>query len=484
MAVPARCFDSHSSLRNGMPLAASPVSLPRLRRESLLLLLVVALVVRGAYAIGAWIVTRDSSVFLEQDTESYVAPARELLANGTFTVAGRPELERTPGYPLLLVIGLRFGELVPVTIAIQIVLAGLITVGVGVIACRLSGDERVGMMAGILYAFDPISIRETAALGTETLFTVFLVGGVALLVAYMRVGKLPILLAGVAIVSGASYVRPAGYYLAFGLLMFLGGVAITRRDWRRLAHYGLAVMVTIAVVLPWHVRNRALEFSGFSAISSVNMYFYNAAAVQARQAGASYAEMQAAMGYRDGRVYARLHPEQDTWSRGRRYAYMGAEGTRIVREHFAAYARLHVAGMLRVLLDPGALAILQQYGLYRANSGVLSVIVTNGLADGLRQIWRTNSLGFHLLAVLGIALVVVYGLALRGWLATGRVFDPSILLLVLTIAYFIIVAGGPVGVGRFRYPAMPFVYVLAAMGLVTLRRKRSADRIIASPNVA
>ena len=291
------------------------------------------------------------------------------------------------------------------------------------------------------------------------------------------------LLAGVAIISGASYVRPAGYYLAFGLLIFLAGVAVTRRDWRRLAHHGLAVMVTIAVVLPWHVRNRALDFSGFSAIASVNMYFYNAAAVQARQSGESYAEVQAAMGYRDGRVYARLHPEQDTWSPGRRYTYMGAEGTRIVLEHFATYARLHVAGMLRVLLDPGALTILQQYGLYPANSGVLSVILTNGLADGLRQIRRTNSIGFLLLVVFGIVLVVVYGLALRGWLAAGRVFDPSILLLVLTIAYFIVVAGGPVGVGRFRYPAMPFIYVLAAMGVATLRRRHPGE-VAAAPNAA
>lgn len=39
---------------------------------------------------------------------------------------------------------------------------------------------------------------------------------------------------------------------------------------------------------------------------------------------------------------------------------------------------------------------------------------------------------------------------------------------MLTIAYFITVAGGPIGVGPFRHPAMPFVTVLAATGLLTL----------------
>lgn len=80
---------------------------------------VVALAVRVAYTVGAWLVTRDPSLFIDPDTESYVGPARELLARGTFTVSGRPELQRTPGYPLLLVIGLSLGELVPVTIAIH-----------------------------------------------------------------------------------------------------------------------------------------------------------------------------------------------------------------------------------------------------------------------------------------------------------------------------------------------------------------------------
>jgi len=46
---------------------------------------------------------------------------------------------------------------------------------------------------------------------------------------------------------------------------------------------------------------------------------------------------------------------------------------------------------------------------------------------------------------------------------------------VLSIAYFITIAGGPVGVGRFRHPAMPFVCVLAAMGLVTWWRGRHRD---------
>jgi len=67
-------------------------------------------------------------------------------------------------------------------------------------------------------------------------------------------------------------------------------------------------------------------------------------------------------------------------------------------------------------------------------------------------------------------------LALRGFFARGRVLDPATVVLVLTIAYFVTIAGGPVAVGRFRHPAMPFVSVLAGMGLVAYasRRQRAA----------
>ena len=444
-------------------------------RELLIWLLVIAAAVRMAYALGAWLVTRDPSVFIEQDSESYLAPARELLARGTFTVRGSPELERTPGYPLLLVVGLWSGHVVPVTIVIQVALSVLTTLGVFVVARRVTGDARAGLIAAALYAFEPISVRAASALGTETLFTLLVVWAVALLVAYVRAPKRSALLAGTALLSVAAYVRPAGYYLSFGLLAFLAAAAIAARDWRRLSHFVLATVVALSIVAPWHIRNRALDFGGFSAISAVNMYFYNAAAVAARREGRSYADVQTAWGYHDGRVYLRRHPEQATWSRGRRFTYMGAEGGRIVKANLPLYARIHVAGMTRVMLDPGALSLLQSYGLYEGNSGVLSVVVTDGLAAGIRRILHTNLLAFVLLGVLGMFLVLMYALAVRGWLTEHRTLDPAVLLSVLSIAYFITIAGGPVGVGRFRHPAMPFVCVLAAMGLVTWWRGRHRD---------
>ncbi|MDF2774727.1 MAG: hypothetical protein K0S86_4227, partial [Geminicoccaceae bacterium] len=330
-----------------------------------------------------------------------------------------------------------------------------------VVTQRLTGDRRAAVIAAALYAFEPISIRQVATLGTETLFTASVVWAVAALIVYVRGASWRTLAAGTALLSIATYVRPAGYYLPFALLVLIAVTAALRREWRRLPEVALATAVAIAAVLPWHLRNQALGFRGFSAIAAVNMYFYNAAAVQAARTGMPYADVQEALGYRDAGIYLRRHPEQVAWRPGERFSYMGDEGARIVREHLPLYARIHAAGMFRAMFDPGALSLLQPYRLYPARSGVLSRIVSDGLASGIREVVRTNAFAFSLLIVLGGILAALYIAALRGLLIDQRYLDPGALLLALTVAYFITIAGGPIAVGRFRHPAMPFVCALA-----------------------
>ena len=126
-----------------------------------------AVSVRAGVAIGAWLVTRDPSVFYQPDTPTYLAPARELLAHCTFTVGGQPELARTPGYPLLLVPGVWLGHPVAVSIALQIVLSALTVAGVFVLAHELFADRRVARIAAVLYAVEPLSVVYSAVLLAE-----------------------------------------------------------------------------------------------------------------------------------------------------------------------------------------------------------------------------------------------------------------------------------------------------------------------------
>ena len=64
-----------------------------------------------------------SSYAERRNTHSYVAPAQSLLADGTFSRDGTPEIVRTPGYPLLLAIGLLSGHAELVTVGLHIILS-------------------------------------------------------------------------------------------------------------------------------------------------------------------------------------------------------------------------------------------------------------------------------------------------------------------------------------------------------------------------
>src|SRR5687768_15658090 len=252
-----------------------------------------AILVRALYVLGAWLASRDPSVFTGPDTITYVNPARELLERGTFSVNGTPELVRTPGYPLLLLPGLWLGHLAVVTISIQILLGALTTLGVCALARRVFGSVQISHVAAALYAVEPLSIAYTAIIATETLFATLTVWGLVLIVEYVRVDRVAALIGGAALLAAATYVRPAGYYLPFGLFALLAVLSAVRRDWRRVGQCVLGACVAAAVVIPWRARNSANGYHGMSAISAVNMYYYNGAAILAARNGSSYYEMQA-----------------------------------------------------------------------------------------------------------------------------------------------------------------------------------------------
>lgn len=435
-------------------------------------ILVTALAVRAVLAISAWLVTNDLTVFHSPDTISYLAPAREMLSSGTFTVRGEPELVRTPGYPLLLLPGLWLGQLEGITIALQIALSVVTVAGVFVLANRVLDNERTALVAAALYAIEPLSVVYSVMLLTETLFTALIVWGMAFVVKYIRDSVTPSLVVGTVLLAASAYVRPASYFLPFLLLALLGVSNAVRHNWRVFPRLAAAAASAIAAVAPWQLRNRALGFDGMSAITVESVYFYHAAAVRAAHSGRPFREVQAAMGYSNDSLYVELHPEQRGWTPGHRFEFMAADGRREVLQDLPLSARIYLSGSLRVLLDPGAIDLLKLHKLYPASGGLLNTIVTHGLAKGLAELLRTNAIAIALLALLGLALAGSYAMALRWLVASKRLLDPTVMLLVATAVYFIAISGGPAGLNRFRHPVMPFVCVWAAAGLATMARAR------------
>jgi hypothetical protein len=216
-------------------------------------------------------------------------------------------------------------------------------------------------------------------------------------------------------------------------------------------------------VVLWQVRNKIeTGFGGFSGVSSANMYFYQAASVLAEQQHVPFEVMQRRLGFGLTKHYLSVHPEQATWTVAEKYQYMLDEGSRVLREHPFAYARIHLAGMAMIVFSSGINAILKFLRIYPAAS-------SGALADwGMRP--QARFMLAHPTVLIANALLlpveIAYLLLAAAGLSDRDVLrKPEVWVIILVFAYYVVMSGGPVGESRFRVPLMPLICVLAACGL-------------------
>jgi 4-amino-4-deoxy-L-arabinose transferase-like glycosyltransferase len=180
---------------------------------SIWLVLGLALLLRALLPALGYLFTHDATIFYTPDSVSYIVPARELLAHHRFFSYGAPEILRTPGYPLLLTVGLLLGPFDFVTIVLQMLLGCVTVYVVYQTACLLFDCERTALIAAALYAIEPLSILFTSQIAPETLFTAQVMVGVYYLIRYLKQRSLRYLLASSAALALSVYVRPIGYFL-------------------------------------------------------------------------------------------------------------------------------------------------------------------------------------------------------------------------------------------------------------------------------
>ena len=425
-------------------------------------------VVRLIVPLSALAVHGNPQVFFSPDTNSYVRPAQALVEHGSFTTTpgGSVEIRRTPGYPLLLTLGVLADRIAAVTIAVQILLGTATVWMVALLARRVigagTGDaSHFSLWAAAAYALDPLSILYPSLLLTETLFTaVFVVHLLALLrfLETRAVGTAA--LAGV-LAAASTFVRPVAYFWPFV------ATAIMLCTLRRAGIRGCATFLVLAVLpcVLWAVRNDVQGgYFGFSAIRDRNLYSYNAAAVLARIEGARFDDVRT-------RLDARLEELEeagglDTYAK--RAEYMGREGLRIIRDHPVAFLEVHLSGIVRVIIDPGFTQYLRLYGGQRMSG--LTMATDHGLWTAFTRLARghptllVGSLAFLVVVVIQLSLFAL------GVVRVWRTRTLVAMVLLGAVAYFLVVSGGPIGHSRFRHPMMPIICIFAGVGLVSERR--------------
>jgi hypothetical protein len=313
---------------------------------------------------------------------------------------------------------------------------------------------------------------------TETTFVVLFACFLYFLFVYLESRSKVMLIASAATLACSAYVRPIAYYLPVFVFAVLILWAASRRvlNRRLLVDSCIFLVIAMGLIGVWQVRNSVVAgYSGFSAIADKNIYFYKGAATLAAAQGRSYYDLQREMGYMRDETYFQNHPEQRTWQDGRRFEYMRKEGIRILRDHPLTYAALHAKGMMRALLDPGAIDYLKFFKRYPRSGGMLGEIVDEGLPHTVLRLARERPGIFWTNVLFGLLLLVYLALCATGIIGgRGLLSDAPLLILLCAALYFLTLSGGPNSLGRFRHPIMPMVCILAGYGLFTLRHHRSS----------
>lgn len=417
---------------------------------------------------------------LGSDTDQYLQVASILFEDGkvgVITPTGfQPEIIRAPGYPVFLSLFMPIWGRRPLgaVIVVQAILGALIAVGVALLANRLF-DTRTGLAAGIIYALAPMSIIVTGFAYTETLFAALLVGGCLLLIYGQDDDKWPLsLLSGLAF-GLATLTRPIGQMM-FPLLVLIPMLrGPLKQTWRH------TLVMAIAFMLPvggWMARNNSYyDRYSLTVIGDLNLFYYNAASLEAHYNDISIDEARERLNER----LANTPGDGTRWPANRQAAI----AHEVIYSHPLAFAWYNGVDALNGL-RPGFSFMLKLVNHVDDDYDPIRVFMGGDLPAMLDTL-RSQAVV--------IALIELYMLLFVGVLVVGACAGAVILLIrrrwvemimLGLIPALLLYLPGLASNARFRAPTEPLLAILAAITLVELIRlygrwksMRGSDRQLA-----
>lgn len=404
--------------------------------------------------IAAMAATGRMDAALTPDSASYLVAARALATGAGFLdTFGGPEVARTPGYPLLLVPGMWLNAPIAWALLAQVGLSALLVAQVGALARDVGLPPQASRLAAWICAADPWMVVLTTRVMTEVACVVALTIGVRHVVRATVLGDQgarPHAWRAGGWLAVATYIRPL---CGFAFLVLLVGLAWQAPRHARTARAVVCAIAFLALVAPWHVRNGwQTGYWGFSTMAPRALYLTLGGTAEAAAKGRPFSEV------RLNRLAASAEATPSA---------MVARGWRDLIGAPGAVARAHVAGMVRVVADPGGIEVIRSVGLYPRAGGLLAVILEQGLWTGLLQLGRTHPGAMIAVAATAIALLV-WPLAIAGWPGMPHAVRTPWAALVIVVT---LVSGGVHGNGRFRVIVLPVLAVMAGGGALRLANR-------------
>lgn len=436
------------------------------------------------------------------DAEGYYLLARNLIQGHSFAIAWVapfcPNTVRTPLYPLFLALGFLLLGPAPQRAVLLHILLEVLTCGIVIrlgrdLGSLMTGKRSSGLMAGalagLLYALNGTTQRYTGFLFAETLLLPLLSTAILL---SCRVLQRPAQLNGFA--AGvfwalAILTKPNVQFLALSVGAVLTGAVIhsKSKNWRGYPAFIWFWLALALVLFPWLARNKRLAARWIvSNAFEENLVRVAAVATQAEIMGVDaepwtetwehiYAIQKTQVSLQNSWLFS-SSPRFSCSLQAYQHSQIVQAARRLVGRYPVLYAKAHIAGVVKSLLDPGhRLWYPALTGKTWSSTGVVPDIWARviwslqrrAVWDGVRAFITQRITQIPILASavwwgLWIGRLALCSLVIRGLRRLHR--HPWTLTVLLGAFIYILILPGPIAHDRFYVPAVPLVTAVAALG--------------------
>jgi 4-amino-4-deoxy-L-arabinose transferase-like glycosyltransferase len=400
---------------------------------------------------------------LASDSNTYLHPARALLETGYYSY---PDAFTTPTYPVFIamVYGL-FGENPLVLVAFQVFL------GIGTlyltyrIGLLLGISRAASVLAALLLSLSLESLISPFFVLTDTVFAFLLVSTTFALASFLHNGKW-IWLVSAAIFSGLTILcRPVAIaYEAVVVLLLLANPRV--RFWKRALHSTVHLLLVVALFLaPWVWRNK--QVTGAATFTSKSGYYWLSWSAAPLYADLNHVSVDQADEELQSRVAAILQQRGLEPTEANLDAVKTEVAKEILLAHPVQYIFLHLRYDLQNFL-PGLGYPVKYLQLSQGDTQGMEILQSQGLAAVIQNYFGGDWVYVLVFAPFLLMLLAVYTGAAAGTVDLARKKQwLALAVLLLTAAYFLLVPGYASN-SRYRIPAMPFLALLAGVGLTAL----------------
>lgn len=390
--------------------------------------------------------------YLTDDSIQYLTLSENLTSHGvwsqSFLAPYVPDLQRTPGYPVLLALT---GNSIPLLLILQhlmVLLSGWVLFKI----LTLLFSVRVGRWGTWAWLLQPYPILMASLVLSEVPFILaFLLGMWGLLHFRKRLNMSALMAGGIAL-GAATYIRPVAMPVMIVLLIVASLWAFSKKSF---LSFGLGLLLIPLLLMPWMLRNQAV--SGQLNFNSMG----DMALIHGRLGGLA--------AHREGKG----NNEATLFQMGDSLA-MGEKGLQGYRTYYTE-KQSHETELYR----GGVFGTTLSYYMRHPISGLIFQVKSWGnMARGVGYGWslqltKSPGLSFGLALLQGLLnLAMFFGVVFAVWKWRRR--PGGMGWIAIAVVLILLVSGAAWADGRYRMVLDPLLVIMGGVGLETFLRKQSA----------